>query len=776
MAEDHFGILGKVIAGTYLVEQVVAEGGFGVVYRAYHRGFRARVALKCLKIPGTLSATQRAQFLDQFRAEAEVLFRLSAVSPTIVRPLHVDTFSHGGQLVPFMALEWLDGWTLDAIVAQRISQGRPPIGLRKLVRMLTPVARAIDQAHALPGVRGMSIVHRDLKPENLFVAFIGGEQVVKILDFGISKVTAGGSWVRRGFGEAGLVSFSPAYGSPEQWAPEQYGPTGTWTDVWGLALTVVEAAKGREVFSGDPQEMRAAILDPLRRPTPRREGVRVSDEVEAIFQRALAADPKSRYASVRAFWDDLLDALDLDAQGAPRWSRLQDPRAEGSSLPDGLDAAEGSQPPRLTALPPPRWSTPPPGSAGSVRPSRPPGTGSVPPTGSSGPRRGSSPPGPLGGAPGPRVLGATPQRRSEPPLPRWQPPPELESLEFEPPAARPEWPPLVPAPVHLGSGPLAAPPPGGVPQPAALEVESFGVGSHEAGAYTAPFEAGPFETASFEAGGPFETASFETGTVEVDSPLELEATAPVAPEELPSVPALEIPAAPQVPRVAPPVERTPIELAIEAVESHTRLPATGDAVGAAATASSSPAAPGQRSSRPPSVAPAPPGPLGSTSRPPPADTASSSPARRSSAPPPAATAQVVRAGSIPPGPPGTELVPPAMGPTGTGSIGTGSGGSWRPSAPPGARSASSPGFLGTPASIRATAGQRTEPRISWGHLAAAVVLLVAAVGIAAMNQSHASARGGEALVLGPLPATWISLGLFLVAVAMAVWSLVRRPG
>jgi len=110
MAEDVFGIVGSLQAAVFRVERVVAEGGFGVVYRAHHEGFKAAVALKCLKIPGAFSAEQREGFLQKFQEEGEVLFRLSALIPSVVRPLHVGTFETSKHpFVPFIALEWLDG-------------------------------------------------------------------------------------------------------------------------------------------------------------------------------------------------------------------------------------------------------------------------------------------------------------------------------------------------------------------------------------------------------------------------------------------------------------------------------------------------------------------------------------------------------------------------------------------------------------------------------------------------------------------------------------------
>jgi serine/threonine protein kinase len=314
MAEDVFGIVGSVIAGAYHVEEVVAEGGFGVVYRAHHGGFRAPVALKLLKVPPQ-SSEQQAAFLELFRAEAELLFRLSASLPTVVRPLHVDAFTaFDGRFVPYIVLEWLEGLTLDALIKQRSRDGLPPVPLRKLVRLLTPVARALERAHNFGGPDGnVSIVHRDLKPENIFVAQVAGEEVVKILDFGIGKVKSVASQVAGRMSQDGQAptAFTPAYGAPEQWAPKNYGQTGPWTDVWGLALCMVEVVAGRPVIDGDPTAMMGTTLDPRRRPTPRTEGVVVPDAVEDVFERALALDPRARQRDAGVFWNELVAALDV---------------------------------------------------------------------------------------------------------------------------------------------------------------------------------------------------------------------------------------------------------------------------------------------------------------------------------------------------------------------------------------------------------------------------------------------------------------------------------
>jgi serine/threonine-protein kinase len=337
MAEDVFGIVGSVLAGAYKVEAVVAEGGFGVVYRAYHSGFRAPVALKCLKMPQHIGQKHQAEFLEQFRAEAELLFRLSASIPTVVRPLHVDAVTTAsGTFVPYIALEWLEGETLDGIVEKRTRAGERPFGLRKLVRLLTPVARALERAHNFSGPDGpISIVHRDLKPENIFVAKVAGEETVKILDFGIGKAKSVASQVagRASQTQAGFSSFTPAYGAPEQWMPKRFGQTGPWTDVWGLALTMVEVMAARPIIDGDQASMMGTTLDAQRRPTPRTEGIEVSDAVETVFRRALALDPRERQADAGVFWNELLAALGVSHGERVSSVPPRDPRSEGGAVP-----------------------------------------------------------------------------------------------------------------------------------------------------------------------------------------------------------------------------------------------------------------------------------------------------------------------------------------------------------------------------------------------------------------------------------------------------------
>ena len=156
MAEDVFGIVGTTVAGNFHVERVVAEGGFGVVYRALHGGFRAPVAIKVLKVPTAMTPDQRRTFLEKFSEEAEMLFRLSAMIPEVVRPLHVDVLHQAdGNVAPFLALEWLEGEPFDQILARRRGSGQP-MSMHKLVKTLRPIAHALARAHAGQELRAVA--------------------------------------------------------------------------------------------------------------------------------------------------------------------------------------------------------------------------------------------------------------------------------------------------------------------------------------------------------------------------------------------------------------------------------------------------------------------------------------------------------------------------------------------------------------------------------------------------------------------------------------------
>ena len=240
-----------------------------------------------------------------------------------------------------IALEWLEGESLESLVRGRAREGKPPLDLTRAARLLGPAARAIERAHRFPGPDGVvSVLHRDLKPENVFIARTHGQDTPKILDFGIGKVkSAATQIVGRASNDRELSAFTPTYAAPEQWLPKRYGQTGTWTDVWGFALTMVEVLAGRPPFEGDLQAVMGECLDERQRPTPRSLGVALPRSVEAAFERALALDPRARYRDLGEFWDVIEEA-----------TQVRTPRIAGEPATE-LKSVAPPEPRALEAIP-----------------------------------------------------------------------------------------------------------------------------------------------------------------------------------------------------------------------------------------------------------------------------------------------------------------------------------------------------------------------------------------------------------------------------------------
>jgi serine/threonine protein kinase len=305
---DVFGLVGHLLEGQYRVDAVIGEGGYGVVYKGWHIAFELPIAIKALKMPEVTNAEARIEMHNRFRSEAKLLYTLSQASLSIVRCVHFNTYMTPTRVwVPYLVLEWLNGRPLSAELEERRRHGARGRSLEEALQFLTPVANALVYAHR------QRVAHRDVKPANVFLTNDAGP---KLLDFGIAKVMETGataSTAQRTEGGAG--AFTPYYAAPEQLDP-RLGATGPWTDVYGFALLLVEMLSDKAPMEGsDLVSVVAQATDPGRRPTPRALGVQAPDAVEAAFQKALAVDPRARFADLAAFWDALTTASRLGVSG-----------------------------------------------------------------------------------------------------------------------------------------------------------------------------------------------------------------------------------------------------------------------------------------------------------------------------------------------------------------------------------------------------------------------------------------------------------------------------
>ncbi len=313
--EDTLGLVGVTIDDKYVVEAVVGEGGFAVVYRALHKLWQKPVAIKCFKSLMDASPALREQLLKDFVQEGALLTELSARSASIVQARDNGTFTTPqGAWIPYMVLEWLDGQTLDTIMEGSGGSGKGAFSLDVAMAILEPIAQALDLAHR------RNIAHRDIKPANVFI--VGhqprpgdleppapGEMQPKLLDFGIAKVVQ--SAADQGFTKTGgqVTSFTPSYGAPEQFSRAR-GATGPWTDVFALGLMFSELVSGKYALEGeDFIQLGMASADASRRPTPRTLGADVPDGVEAVLAKALAVKPQERWQNAGEFWNALREAI-----------------------------------------------------------------------------------------------------------------------------------------------------------------------------------------------------------------------------------------------------------------------------------------------------------------------------------------------------------------------------------------------------------------------------------------------------------------------------------
>ncbi len=313
MNED--ALIGTLVDGRYRIDRVVGQGGFGTVYAAQHLHLGARVALKIPRIDETPRA-QIPELVASFLEEGRMLKGLR--HPHIVAALDVGLLpaDADGLALPYLVLEWCEGTTLrDWLVAHPGPRTRT-----EAWALVRPVLDAIAYAHA----RGLA--HRDIKPANIILEPLGGALTPRLIDFGIAKRFETDAEKPSGATHTTTArsAFTPKYAAPEQLAGLRTGP---WTDVYALALLVLEVLAGRAVFPTDG-DARARLLKTVAL-TPGELGWSFQEWDEPLA-RALRLNPAERFADA----SQLLQSLEASMEGLALLSPIAKtgPAARGDDL------------------------------------------------------------------------------------------------------------------------------------------------------------------------------------------------------------------------------------------------------------------------------------------------------------------------------------------------------------------------------------------------------------------------------------------------------------
>ena len=377
---------GRILGGRYRLGERLGQGGWGSVYAAMQIDLGRPVAIKVLHTSVALSADGLARFEREARAAAAL------GHPNIAQ---VTDFAANPGEPPFLVMELLTGATLGA--AMRAQPRLPPA---RVAWIAYQILAGLDVAHRA------GIVHRDIKPDNVFlVAMTGVEDFVKLLDFGIAKLS-GDSAASQHLTTTGTMLGSPAFMAPEQVRSNDIDHR---VDLYAVGATMYLALSGRMPF--DAPTIHGLLLAITEQPAVPLSSLDPSFDpaLSAVVARAMHKDPNGRYATaaeMRAALEPWLGGMAAHASATSNAPRMISPAsiATGAIVPP---ATVVGGPPAMSSM---SMSGPPLGTS-------PPGTAAMPPMGgtpapavspyapspstSGPPGYGSSPPGAYGGPPGP---------------------------------------------------------------------------------------------------------------------------------------------------------------------------------------------------------------------------------------------------------------------------------------------------------------------------------------------------------------------------------------
>ncbi|HSL30634.1 MAG TPA: protein kinase [Anaerolineales bacterium] len=276
--------------GSYRIISQVGKGGMATVYKAYQASVDRYVAIKVL--PSQLAESK--EFATRFQQEARIIAKLE-------HPHILPVFDYGeSDGTAYFVMRYLEAGTLK----DKMEFGRP-LPMSEIDRIFTQLTDALSYAHS------QGIVHRDLKPAN---ALIDSHGNIFLTDFGIAKLLESAS---PRLTQTDAIMGTPAYISPEQ---AQSHPVDRRSDIYSLGIILYEMVTGQVPFLADTPlaVLFKHVSDPL--PPPSRVKPDIPPSIEQVILKALAKDPRDRFATADEFlsaWKRALEERETVRTDAP---------------------------------------------------------------------------------------------------------------------------------------------------------------------------------------------------------------------------------------------------------------------------------------------------------------------------------------------------------------------------------------------------------------------------------------------------------------------------
>ncbi len=296
----------------------------GSVWQAFHVDLHASVALKFIR-PDSDGGTRS---LARFQREARVLAQLR--SPHIVQVLDFGV----DEQAPYIAMELLTGEDLSVLLARRVTLTPP-----EMLPLILEAARGLGVAHQA------GVIHRDIKPSNLFVVDGQGSSRIKLIDFGIAKVSDGDSSETT----EGLVLGSPAFMSPEQARGAQVT---TSADVWSLAAVAFRMLTGRAPIEGTSPSDTVVRICTESPPLVSAVRPELGTAFDDVFESAFCRNAQERLVDLQVFARRMREALALYDPNAtlPQWENEWSPRGRAPSMNPSVGRSD-AEPTKSLAVP-----------------------------------------------------------------------------------------------------------------------------------------------------------------------------------------------------------------------------------------------------------------------------------------------------------------------------------------------------------------------------------------------------------------------------------------